>query len=285
MNKNIILLYIVFIGPFFIALFLYGFFPLVNYDNAKATQDNIPKSIENVRIKRDALYQPMVKKLIIMIIDALRWDFITGSIGKIAMPVTNNLIENSSASLLKTKVHSPTVTMPRIKAITTGMVPSFIDVALNFGSKPVTGDSIFFQAKQAGYKSIFYGDDTWITLFPFIFDRYDGTTSFFVTDFTEVDNNVTRHIHKELYNNNDWSIMVLHYLGLDHIGHVYGPFNPLIKTKLKEMDNIIAKIQFKVQEWILVVMVVQQYQKQLYLSLQLVENIIKITIIPKKYHK
>lgn len=49
MNKNIILLYIVFIGPFFIALFLYGFFPLVNYDNTKATQDNIPKSIENVR--------------------------------------------------------------------------------------------------------------------------------------------------------------------------------------------------------------------------------------------
>lgn len=57
----------------------------------------------------------MVKKLIIMIIDALRWDFITGS--KIAMPVTNNLIENSSASLLKTKVHSPTVTMPRIKVL------------------------------------------------------------------------------------------------------------------------------------------------------------------------
>lgn len=52
-----------------------------------------------------------------MIIDALRWDFITGSIGKIAMPVTNNLIENSSASLLKTKVHSPTVTMPRIKVL------------------------------------------------------------------------------------------------------------------------------------------------------------------------
>lgn len=49
MNKNIILLYIVFIGPFFIALFLYGFFPLVNYHNTKATQDNIPKSIENVR--------------------------------------------------------------------------------------------------------------------------------------------------------------------------------------------------------------------------------------------
>lgn len=36
--------------------------------------------------------------------------------------------------------------------------------------------------------------------------------------------------------------MILHYLGLDHIGHVFGPFNSLIKTKLFEMDNIIQKI-------------------------------------------
>ena len=41
-------------------------------------------------------------------------------------------------------------------------------------------------------------------------------------DFTEVDNNVTRNIAGELQNN-DWGLMVLHYLGLDHIGHKAGP--------------------------------------------------------------
>ena len=41
-------------------------------------------------------------------------------------------------------------------------------------------------------------------------------------DFTEVDNNVTRNIAPEL-ENNDWGLMVLHYLGLDHIGHKAGP--------------------------------------------------------------
>lgn len=41
-------------------------------------------------------------------------------------------------------------------------------------------------------------------------------------DFTEVDNNVTRHITDEL-GNEDWNTMVLHYLGLDHIGHKGGP--------------------------------------------------------------
>lgn len=41
-------------------------------------------------------------------------------------------------------------------------------------------------------------------------------------DFTEVDNNVTRHVPIELLND-DWSGMILHYLGLDHIGHKTGP--------------------------------------------------------------
>lgn len=42
------------------------------------------------------------------------------------------------------------------------------------------------QMKFAGKKLIFYGDDTWIKLFPEHFIRTDGTTSFFVTDYTEV---------------------------------------------------------------------------------------------------
>ena len=32
----------------------------------------------------------------------------------------------------------------------------------------------------------FFGDDTWLKLFPGHFQREDGTTSFFVADYTEV---------------------------------------------------------------------------------------------------
>lgn len=41
-------------------------------------------------------------------------------------------------------------------------------------------------------------------------------------DFTEVDYNVTRHLDDEL-DRKDWDVLVLHYLGLDHIGHLGGP--------------------------------------------------------------
>lgn len=46
---------------------------------------------------------------------------------------------------------------------------------------------------KAGMKMVQYGDDTWERLFPDMFVRYEGTSSFFVADYTEVDNNVTRH--------------------------------------------------------------------------------------------
>lgn len=64
-----------------------------------------------------------------------------------------------------------------------------------------------------------------------------------------MDNNVTRHIQDEL-GNDDWSVMILHYLGLDHIGHIEGPFGTSIKLKLQEMDEIIAQIARKVRYWV-----------------------------------
>ncbi len=76
---------------------------------------------------------------------------------------------------------------------------------------------------------LFYGDDTWLKLFPNHFTKSEGTTSFFVSDTTEVDNNVTRHLVPEMnalkneLEEDDWDVMILHYLGLDHVGHGGGP--------------------------------------------------------------
>ncbi|XP_071648879.1 GPI ethanolamine phosphate transferase 2 isoform X2 [Temnothorax longispinosus] len=205
-------------------------------------------AISSHSVKRHALYRPMITKLIIMVIDGLRWDFVAGPMGQAAMPLTSNLLVNSTGCLLRAKLQSPTVTMPRIKAMMTGTVPNFIDIVLNLRSKPLHSDSLLLQANEHGHRLVFYGDDTWLSLFPRIFDRHDGTSSFFVTDFTEVDNNVTRHIRDEL-NYNDWTVMILHYLGLDHIGHVEGPFGASIKSKLQEMDEIVAQIAQRVQDW------------------------------------
>lgn len=137
--------------------------------------------------------------------------------------------------------------MPRLKAMTTGSVPSFLDVILNIAESDTSStlayqDTWLAQLKARGDRLLMYGDDTWLKLFPGMFDRADGTTSFFVSvscsrrihvqlcmselrtfqDFVEVDRNVTRHVPTELAQS-DWSAMIMHYLGLDHIGHKAGP--------------------------------------------------------------
>ena len=73
-----------------------------------------------------------------------------------------------------------------LQAITTGNIPSFIDVVLNFGSVALEEDNLVSQLKADGRSIVFFGDDTWLKLFPGHFLRSDGTTSFFVSDYTEV---------------------------------------------------------------------------------------------------
>lgn len=142
--------------------------------------------------------------------------------------------------------------MPRIKAITTGSTPSFLDAILNFDEADTSStlaaqDTWLAQMKhKKPGKLVMHGDDTWLKLFPGMFDRADGTTSFFVSDFTEVDNNVTRHVPEELQNQ-DWNTVVLHYLGLDHIGHKTGPRGPNMIPKQQEMDGIVRQIYNGIQ--------------------------------------
>jgi len=72
------------------------------------------------------------------------------------------------------------------QALTTGTLPNFIDLVLNLDSSAVQQDNIIYQARSANKQVIFYGDDTWLKLFPNSFIRYDGTTSFYISDYTEV---------------------------------------------------------------------------------------------------
>ncbi|KAJ8262471.1 hypothetical protein GJAV_G00166840 [Gymnothorax javanicus] len=184
---------------------------------------------------------PLFDKVVIMVIDAFREDFIFGPKGPLHMPYTRHQVEWGSSHSFVAKARAPTVTMPRIKALTTGSIPGFIDVVMNLNSPVLLEDNLLWQAKTAGKRIIFYGDDTWVKLFPKHFMEYDGTTSFFVSDYTEVDNNVTRHLDSTLVRD-DWDVLILHYLGLDHIGHLSGPYSSLIGPKLLEMDNILKKI-------------------------------------------
>ncbi|XP_063905727.1 GPI ethanolamine phosphate transferase 2 [Zophobas morio] len=223
------------IGLLSILVFLKGFFPIP----PRPSYDYPPNNV--------TIHNPPQHKAVFIVIDALRLDFVSDA----TTPFLSRTFKNSGC-FIHLKVETPTVTLPRIKALTTGYVPQFIDIILNLAVPTKVEDSFIHRAHANGKRIVFYGDDIWVKLFPEEFVRSEGTSSFFVNDYTEVDDNVTRNVRLE-NERNDWDIMILHYLGLDHIGHVYGPKSPLILTKLREMDYIIEEIYGKNNNTLIVV--------------------------------
>ncbi|KAJ4379144.1 major facilitator super transporter protein [Didymella sp. IMI 355093] len=232
--------------PVAILVFATGFFPYKPFMPGLAEYEDVSWMSQQGGSKGD-LQPPEAPfdKLVFMVVDALRSDFVYGEESGMS------LIRDGTALPFTAHATSPTITMPRVKAITTGSIPSFLDVILNFAESDTTStlatqDTWLAQIKAKRFgdkqgKLVMYGDDTWLKLFPDFFERADGTSSFFVSDFTEVDNNVTRHVPNELLND-DWNAMVMHYLGLDHIGHKAGPRSPNMVPKQEEMDDIVRTI-------------------------------------------
>jgi ethanolaminephosphotransferase len=218
----------------FFILFFFSFFPLKSYK----TNDNI------VSNKIPAQFD----RVVLMLVDAFRYDFFFNDTQ--TMPFTQNLYKEGKTHSFIAMASPPTVTMPRIKALTTGNNPNYLDIILNLLSFKEEKSDSFSKLKDSwllqfkkyrNWNISFYGDDTWLRLFPGLFSRYEGTTSFYVQDTVEVDLNVTRHIPVEL-ERTDWDCLILHYLGLDHIGHLHGPYSPKIREKLIEMDRVVEKI-------------------------------------------
>ena len=123
-------------------------------------------------------------KIVLFLIDALRADFVYGNATTI--PFVQQKLEESLARGFIAKARTPTVTLPRLKALLSGSIPNFVDVIFNFGSQEFTDDNLIKQLTAAGNRIVFYGDDTWLRMFPNSFVRSEGVTSFFASDFIEV---------------------------------------------------------------------------------------------------
>ncbi|KAJ9468475.1 GPI ethanolamine phosphate transferase 2 [Diplonema papillatum] len=190
------------------------------------------------------------ERVVLMLVDGLRYKATTRRLeagGVHTFRYLNSLLANGSAVRALSVAKPPTVTLPRLKSMMTGRVSAFSDVLFNFFGDSASDDDFLRSAKRAGKKLVVHGDDTWLRMWPrgTFDDRSDPVLSFFVSDFTEVDDNVTRHVDNELSQPCDWHVLILHYLGIDHIGHYLGADAPEMLRKEAEMDAIIERIHAK----------------------------------------
>lgn len=202
-------------------------------------------------------------RAVIIIIDALRYDFTIPSHRSSSEPQQKFYLDNfpilhetaalnpANALLLPFIADPPTSTLQRLKGLTTGTLPTFIDIGSNFAGTAIEEDNIVSQLKDAGKTIVHLGDDTWHSLFPGYFDPnmtrpYD---SFNVWDLHTVDNGVTEHIMPLLDQSPvQWDIIFGHFLGVDHAGHRYGPDHPAMAEKLRQMNRVIQQIMEKLDD-------------------------------------
>ncbi|KAL2130967.1 hypothetical protein VTI74DRAFT_5712 [Chaetomium olivicolor] len=190
------------------------------------------------------------ERAVVVVVDALRYDF--------TVPVEDDeAFHNAFPFLWETAVREPnraflrpfiadppTSTLQRLKGLTTGTLPTFVDLGSSFSGTAIEEDNLLMQLRDAGKRIVHLGDDTWEALFPGYFQgnlsrAYD---SFNVWDLHTVDNGVIEHIFPLMERKSEWDLVIGHCLGVDHAGHRYGPNHPEMTKKLRQMDDFIRRL-------------------------------------------
>ncbi|KAJ7472151.1 hypothetical protein FB451DRAFT_1351832 [Mycena latifolia] len=95
----------------------------------------------------------------------------------------------------------------RIKALTTGSLPTFVDIGNNFGGSSIAEDSIMKQLRLTGKRGVIEH------LFPLLEDK-----------------------------TKPFDCLVGHFLGVDHVGRRVGLDHPSMKGKLQQMNRVLERV-------------------------------------------
>ncbi|KAL2204988.1 hypothetical protein CC79DRAFT_1310049 [Sarocladium strictum] len=227
---------------------------LVLEENSNCTAPPIHSKLAPLNIDDGCWHPKTFDRAVVILIDALRYDFTVPQAPDQAeqfhnaFPIMHDLAVKSpqNAFLLPFIADPPTATLQRLKGLTTGTLPTFLDAGSNFAGTAIDEDNLLLQLKTAGKKIAQVGDDTWWALFPDYFEpniskAYD---SFNVWDLHTVDNGVIDNLFPllEPQAKGQWDLLIGHCLGVDHAGHRYGPNHPAMTSKLQQMDDFVKRL-------------------------------------------
>ncbi|GAA5981293.1 hypothetical protein JCM10908_004056 [Rhodotorula pacifica] len=217
---------------------------------------------------------PTHDKLIFLVVDALRADFVlpvhTLSANPfysnhITLPIELTRAEQTHSFLSHFIADAPTTTLQRLKGMTTGSLPTFVDAGSNFAGEQADEDNWLWQAKRAGKRIALVGDETWLNVYPRGLGGQgvwqDGLVwpydSFDVEDLDTVDHGVRQHLLELLMptKQRDWDIVIAHGLGLDHAGHRFGAEHRETTRKLQETNRLLEDVVERMSDDTLLVVV------------------------------
>jgi len=201
------------------------------------------------------------ERAVVIVIDALRYDFTVPANDSAAFHnafpfLYETAVKEPKKAFLRPFIADPpTSTLQRLKGLTTGTLPTFVDIGNSFSGTAIDEDNLLMQLRNAGKRIVHLGDDTWESLFPgyFLGNLSKAYDSFNVWDLHTVDNGVMEHIFPLMEKKDQWDFLVGHCLGVDHAGHRYGPDHPEMTKKLRQMDKFIRDLAATIDDKTLLV--------------------------------
>ncbi|NXA42023.1 PIGO transferase, partial [Eudromia elegans] len=256
MQRWPVLLFLAWVSLLFLAglgLFMSGFLlTRVELAHSSSCSDPLaPPPWDGQRLPPHSCWLPRrFPRAVLVLIDALRFEFASFDPANASpLPYQNKLsfLHQLAASqprhgrLYRFRADPPTATMQRIKGLTTGSLPTFIDVGSNFATYAIQEDNLLAQLVQNGARVVFMGDDTWEGLFPKKFFRSYFFPSFNVKDLHTVDDGILQHLYPTV-DGGEWDLLIAHFLGVDHCGHKHGPDHPEMAKKLIQMNEMLRSL-------------------------------------------
>ncbi|RKO93104.1 hypothetical protein BDK51DRAFT_19374 [Blyttiomyces helicus] len=208
-------------------------------------------------------HKPRFRRAALILIDALRFDFAvyneTLAAGDPALvphyrnklPIINTVLRDSPdhGLLFRVRADPPTTTLQRLKALTTGTLPTFVDAGSNFFGQVVAEDNVVQQLTGSGRRVVFMGDDTWEAMYPGAMNESYPYPSLEVWDLHTVDEGILEHLQPVLKRDpKNWDLLIAHFLGVDHAGHRYGPSHPAMAAKLEQLNGVLADVFAQVDD-------------------------------------
>jgi hypothetical protein len=179
----------------------------------------------------DPLVMKPIRRLLLIVIDGLRHDYASQYLQRVTG-------YSPQSVFYETYSDPPTVTLQRLKSICTGTLPVFVEIRNNFDfSHRLESDSFVTHFSKAGNVTVI-GDDTWVALFGARLSRQFTAPSFDVHDLHGVDNAVFRAFPSEMENQIS-SLVIGHFLGVDHAAHVFGFKSDEVRSKIAQIEDFL----------------------------------------------
>jgi len=118
--------------------------------------------------------EPRFRRAVLIVIDALRFDFVVhindsnicdGDVcaGGYRLRILAEIARERAYNgrLYRFIADPPTTTLQRLKGLTTGSLPTFVDAGANFASTEISEDNFIDHYVRIGKNVTFIGDDTW----------------------------------------------------------------------------------------------------------------------------